>query len=63
MVEGDPTAITLYGSGRSFGPHPEDCKAFKAVFDSEASRITLTICEERHGISVPLTLQFTHRPD
>jgi fatty acid synthase subunit alpha, fungi type len=58
-----PDSITLYGAGRSYGPHPEDFEAVSAVYDASSSKITLTMSEERGGVSVPLTLLFHYRPD
>jgi fatty acid synthase subunit beta len=53
----------LYGAGRSFGPHPEDFEAVNAHFNADSSNISLTIFEERAGVSVPLKLEFLYRPD
>lgn len=63
VVDAASASITLYGAGRSFGPHPEDFEAVKAQFDASSSKISLTICEERGGVSVPLSLEFLYRPD
>lgn len=65
VIEGGdkPTSITLYGAGRSFGPHPADFEAVRAVFDASSSKIALTMNEERNGVSVPLELEFQYRPD
>lgn len=63
VVDSDSPSITLYGAGRSFGPHPEDFKAVEAQFDSSNGHISLTVFEERGGVSVPLSLKFHYRPD
>lgn len=56
-------SVTLYGAARSFGPHPADFEAVHAQFDAASSQISLTINEERSGVSVPLSLEFQYRPD
>ncbi len=63
IVDAETDSITLYGSGRSFGPHPENFEAVSAEFDADDSTISLTINEERGGVSVPLELEFLYRPD
>lgn len=63
MVDATTSSISLYGAGRSFGPHPEDFHAVNAQYDAEGSKISLTISEERSGVSVPLSLEFYYRPD
>lgn len=59
----ETTSVTIYGSARSFGPHPADFKALELTFDSASSRIKLTMFEERRGSSLPLVFQFEYRPD
>jgi fatty acid synthase subunit alpha len=61
VVDHSKATISLYGAGRSFGPHPADFKAVDAEFDS--GQIKVTINEERKGVSIPLTLIYTYRPD
>jgi len=63
VVNASSNSITLYGAGRSFGPHPEDFKAVHAQFDAVSSKISLTISEERSGVAVPLYLEYHYRPD
>lgn len=63
VIDSDEDMITLYGAGRSFGAHPDDFEAVEAQFDSSNGQISLTLYEERGGVSVPLSLQFHYRPD
>jgi fatty acid synthase subunit alpha, fungi type len=63
VVNAASSSVTLYGAGRSFGPHPEDFESVNAEFDAESSKIFLTMFEERAGVSVPLQLEFLYRPD
>ncbi|KAI0635636.1 fatty acid synthase [Trametes polyzona] len=65
VVESDgtrPTKISLYGGARSHGEHDPSFKAVEATFDPAASRITVTIFEERRGSSVPLDLHYIYKP-
>lgn len=63
VVDHSEATISLYGAARSFGPHPADFKAVEAKFDSSSSQIKVTVNEERKGVSIPLTLIYTYRPD
>ena len=63
VVDHSKATISLYGAARSFGPHPADFKAVEAEFDSSSGQIKITINEERKGVSIPLTLIYTYRPD
>lgn len=56
-------SVTLYGSARSFGPHPEDFKAVELSFDPTTKVISLVMNEERRGVSVPLYFTFQYKPE
>ncbi|KAH8822971.1 fatty acid synthase [Flagelloscypha sp. PMI_526] len=56
-------SITVYGSARSFGPHPSDFKAVEITYDASSKKIDLTLFEERRGSAIPLHLHFVYRPD
>jgi enoyl reductase-like protein len=60
---GKPSSVTVYGGARSFGAHPSDFKALEMKFDASSKAIQLTMFEERSGSSLPLTFNFTYRPD
>jgi enoyl reductase-like protein len=60
---GKPSSVTVYGAARSFGAHPSDFKALEMTFDASTKSIKLTMFEERSGSSLPLTFNFTYRPD
>jgi len=63
VVNHSEATISLYGAARSFGPHPADFKAAEANFESSSGQIKVTVNEERKGVSIPLTLIYTYRPD
>ena len=56
-----PTSVEIYGAARSFGGHSPDFKAVELTFKD--NKITLTLNEERRGVSVPLTLNFLYKPE
>jgi len=62
VVDHSKATISLYGAGRSFGPHPAGFNAVQAKFDS-SGHIKITVNEERKGALIPLTLIYTYRPD
>ncbi|WWD18974.1 hypothetical protein CI109_103431 [Kwoniella shandongensis] len=57
------TSVSLYGSARSFGPHPADFKAVNLTFDPATKNITLVMNEERRGSTVPLHFAFQYKPE
>ena len=46
----------------SYGLHDPEFKATEIVHNSSTNMINVTIYEERHQVSVPLTLQFEYKP-
>ncbi|WRT68297.1 uncharacterized protein IL334_005273 [Kwoniella shivajii] len=60
---GKVSSVTLYGSARSFGPHPADFKAVELSFNSSTNDITLVLNEERRGVTVPLHFAFKYKPE
>ncbi|KZP00458.1 fatty acid synthase [Calocera viscosa TUFC12733] len=56
-------SVALYGSIRSYGPMPHSFKAVEVTYDESKKLISVTVNESRTGVSVPLTLDFTYRPD
>ena len=60
---GKAVSVTLAGGARSSGPHPSDFKAVELSYDASSRIISLTLNEERRGVSVPLYFQFTYRPE
>jgi fatty acid synthase subunit beta len=61
--DGQIQSVTLYGSARSFGPHPKDFKAVELTFDPSSNVISLVMNEERRGVSVPLYFAFQYKPE
>lgn len=62
-ADGLPTAVSVYGSARSFGKHKTDFKAVEVSYESSSRRINVTLYEDRRDVDVPLHLIFTYRPD
>ncbi|OCF76033.1 fatty acid synthase subunit beta [Kwoniella mangroviensis CBS 8886] len=62
-TNGQVSSVTLYGSARSFGPHPSDFKAVELSFNSSTNDLTLVLNEERRGAVVPLHFAFKYKPD
>ena len=56
-------SVKLYGSARSFGPHPEDFEAVDLSIDATSGRISLVMYEERLGSSIPLYFDFLYKPE
>lgn len=56
-------SVTLFGSARSFGSHPDDFKAVEVSYDSSSREISLVLYEERRGSSIPLHFKFVYKPD
>jgi fatty acid synthase subunit alpha len=61
--KGFPSSVTLYGGARSFGSHKPEFKAVEVAFNSSSRKISLTIFEDRHEVSVPLPFEFKYRPE
>nr|ODN98836.1 hypothetical protein L204_02800 [Cryptococcus depauperatus CBS 7855] len=62
-TNGRVTSVVLFGSARSFGAHPVDFKAVELKFDLKTNIISLTLNEERKGVSVPLYFSFVYHPE
>jgi fatty acid synthase subunit beta len=60
---GAAQSVILYGSARSFGPHPADFEAVNLSFDQSTRQIVMVMNEERRGVSVPLRFQFNYKPE
>lgn len=58
-----PTSLVIYGAARSFGLHQPDFKAVEITYETASKSISLTMNEERRGVSVPLSLQFVYKPE
>lgn len=62
-VKGDiPTAVTVYGAGRSYGAHNSGFKAVEITYKVSSSLIDVTFAEDRRGVAVPLSFQFKYVP-
>lgn len=62
-VKGDiPTAVTVYGAGRSYGAHNSAFKAVEITYKVSSSLIDVTFAEDRRGVAVPLSFQFKYVP-
>ena len=57
-----PTSVTVYGSARSYGSHKPKFKAIEIIYNVTSSLIDVTMFEDRHGVSVPLSLHFQYKP-
>jgi len=62
LSNGQPKSIVAYGGARSYGLHDSEFKATEIVYNSSTNLIDVTIFEECHQVSVPLTLQFEYKP-
>jgi fatty acid synthase subunit beta len=60
---GVPTSVKVYGAIRSSGFAHPDFKAVDLSYDARSRKITLQLNEERLGSTVPLTFEFTYRPE
>lgn len=58
-----PKSLSFYGSARSHGVHDSGFKALEISYNQSSKQITVKAFEERGGVSVPLTLLFSYRPD
>ena len=66
VVETDgtrPTKIALYGAARSHGVHDPSFKVVETTFDASASKISVTLFEERRSVAVPLHFHFQYKPE
>ncbi|PFH52946.1 hypothetical protein AMATHDRAFT_138867 [Amanita thiersii Skay4041] len=57
-----PTSMSIYGAARSYGTHNSEFKTLDIRYNSDSELINVTIFEERHGVAVPLHLQFKYQP-
>lgn len=59
---GSPTSVTVYGAGRTYGPHKSGFKAVEITYTASSSLIDVTFFEDRQDVSVPLFFQFKYVP-
>jgi fatty acid synthase subunit alpha, fungi type len=57
-----PASVIVYGAARSYGEHDRAFKAVEIQYTASSKQISVTIFEERRGVSVPLPLYFKYVP-
>ena len=57
-----PIGIDVFGAIRYDGPQKEDFKAVEINYTPGNKAIDITIFEERHGVTVPLSMRFNYIP-
>ncbi|KAL1666812.1 acyl transferase domain-containing protein, partial [Schizophyllum commune] len=58
-----PSHLSAFGAMRSHGAHDPDFQAVDIAYDAASKKISLTLFEERRGVSVPLNLEFVYKPE
>jgi fatty acid synthase subunit alpha, fungi type len=57
-----PASVIVYGAARSYGEHDRAFKSVEIQHTASSKQISVTIFEERRGVSVPLPLFFRYVP-